>query len=150
MDLSAFFKSMTVPEIAITALAIAFLMFEVSPPNIVASQIDTPIGMGVLVIMTIYVFMSFHPILGVLFILVAYELLRRSSQFINFAASVNYTPTQQEKEAEVAALTPVAPPSTLEEEIVNTMAPIGKSSIISYTTSEYSPVAADTFGASLI
>jgi hypothetical protein len=150
MELTAFFKSMTVPEIAITVLAIAFLVIEVNPPDIVASQIDTPIGMGVLVIMAIYVFMSFHPILGVLFILVAYELLRRSSHYVNFAATVNYTPTQQEKEAEVAEMTPVAPANTLEEEIVNTMAPIGKSSIISYTTSEYSPVAADTFGASLI
>ncbi len=143
---TAFFKSMTVPEIAISILAVAFLMFDVSPPEMIATQIDTPIGMGVLVILAIYVFMSFHPILGVIFILVAYELLRRSSHI----ATVAYvTPTQEKKDRELAEMNPIMP-ATLEEELINSMAPIGKSSIISYTTSEYSPVADDTFGASLI
>ncbi len=140
---------MTVPEIAITILAVAFLLFEVNPPDIVASQIDTPIGMGVIVILAIYVFMAFHPVLGVIFILVAYELLRRSSRYVNKAVTVHHTPTQESKDSEMSAMNPVAA-TTLEEEFVNTMAPLGKSSIISYTTSEYSPVADDTFGASLI
>jgi hypothetical protein len=143
---TAFFKSMTVPEIAISILAVAFLMFDVSPPEMIATQIDTPIGMGTIVILAIYVFMSFHPILGVIFILVAYELLRRSSH----KAIVAYvTPTQEKIDRELAEMNPVMP-ATLEEELVNAMAPIGKSSIISYTTSEYAPVADDTFGASLI
>ncbi len=143
---TAFFKSMTVPEIAISILAVAFLMFDVSPPEMIATQIDTPIGMGTIVILAIYVFMSFHPILGVIFILVAYELLRRSS----YKAIVAYvTPTQEKIDRELAEMNPVMP-ATLEEELVNAMAPIGKSSIISYTTSEYAPVADDTFGASLI
>lgn len=149
LSASAFFKSMTVPEIAITVLAVAFLLFEVNPPDMIASQIDTPIGMGVLVILAIYVFMSFHPVLGVIFILVAYELLRRSNRYVNKAVTVHYTPTQDTKDSEMAAMNPVSA-TTLEEEYVHTMAPLGKSSIISYTTSEYAPVADDTFGATLL
>ena len=145
----AFFKSMSVPEIAITILAIAFLMFDVTPPEMIASQIDTPVGMGVLVILAIYVFMSFHPVLGVIFILVAYELMRRSARSTNFMAASTFTPSQEKKDNEMAAMNPIVS-NTLEEEMVNTMAPIGKSSIISYTTSEYSPVADDTFGATLL
>jgi hypothetical protein len=38
---------------------------------------------------------------------------------------------------------------TLEEDMVQKMAPIGQSSMISYNTSEYKPVAHDTHGASL-
>lgn len=149
MTIAAFFKSMTFPEIAITILAIAFLLMDVSPPDMIASQIDTPVGMGVVVILAIYVFMSFHPVLGVLFILVAYELLRRSNRYVNKAVTVHYTPTQESKDSEMAAMNPVAA-TTLEEEFVHTMAPIGKSSIISYTTSEFAPVADDTFGATLL
>jgi hypothetical protein len=57
-----------------------------------------------------------------------------------------YTPTQEKKDREMAAMNPVVA-STLEEELINSMAPIGKSSLITYTISEYKPVAADVHGA---
>jgi hypothetical protein len=62
---------------------------------------------------------------------------------------IQYTPTQERKNVELAEMNPVQP-ATLEEEMVNSMAPIGKSSMISYQTSEFKPVAEDSHGASLV
>ena len=93
--------------------------------------------------------MHFHPILGVVFLFVAYEIVRRSARVNNRVPMIHYTPSQAKKDAELAEMNPSAPTS-LEEQVVAQMAPIGKSSPISYTLSEFKPVATDVHNASLI
>ena len=113
-----------------------------------AKHIDSPIGMAAVLIITLYMFISFNPVLGVIGIFVAYEVIRRSAAINNRGAMLNFTPSQAKKEAEFIQMNPTAD-QTLEEDMVNKMAPIGQSSMISYNTSEYKPVAHDTHGASL-
>ena len=114
-----------------------------------AKYIDTPFGMASVLIVTLYMFVSFSPVLGVIALFVAYEVIRRSAQINNRVAMIQYTPTQERKNVELAEMN--APqPTTLEEEMVATMAPIGKSSMISYQTSEFKPVAEELHGASLV
>jgi hypothetical protein len=93
--------------------------------------------------------MAFSPILGVISLFVAYEVIRRSALINNRVAMIQYTPTQERKNVELAEMNPPQP-TTLEEEMVASMAPIGKSSMISYQTSEFKPVAEDSHGASLV
>jgi hypothetical protein len=114
-----------------------------------ASYIDTPIGMVGVLLTTLYVFMNFKPILGVVFLFVAYEIVRRSARVNNRVPMMLYTPSQAKKDTELAKMNPVQPTS-LEEQIVEQMAPVGKSSLISYTMSEYKPISSDIHNASSI
>jgi hypothetical protein len=149
MNLSTYFTSLSAIEIGILILFVIYLVFDIYPTDSMAKYIDTPIGMGATLIVTLYMFMTFSPILGVISLFVAYEVVRRSARINNRVAMIQYTPTQERKNVELAEMNPVQP-ATLEEEMVQTMAPIGKSSMISYQTSEFKPVADDSHGASLV
>ena len=149
MNLSIYFTSLSTLEIGILILFVIYLIFDIYPTESMAQYIDTPIGMASILIITLYMFVSFSPILGVIALFVAYEVIRRSAKINNRVAMIQYTPTQERKNAELKEMNPVEA-TTLEEEMVATMAPIGQSNMISYQTSEFKPVAQDTHGASSI
>ena len=131
------------------ALFIIYLVMDIYPPEIVASYIDTSIGMVGILLLTLYVFMNYSPVLGVVFLFVAYEIVRRSARVNNRVPMMMYTPSQAKKDAELASMNPPVAAS-LEEEVVEQMAPVGKSSLISYTMSEYKPVSSDIHNASAL
>jgi hypothetical protein len=130
-------------------LFVLFLVLDIYPPELVASYIDTSVGMVIILLTALYVFMNYSPIIGVVFLLVAYEIVRRAARVNNRVPMMLHTPTQAKKDAEMAAMNP-AQSESLEEEMVEKMAPVGKSSIISYTMSEFKPVASDVHNASAI
>ncbi len=131
------------------ALFIIYLVLDIYPPELVASYIDTSLGMVGILLITLYVFINFNSILGVVFLFVAYEIVRRSARVNNRVPMMLHTPSQSKKDAELAAMNPVASTS-LEEDMVHQMAPVGKSSLISYTMSEYKPVSTDIHNASTL
>lgn len=131
------------------ALFIIYLVMDIYPPEIMASYIDTSLGMVGILLLTLYVFMNYSPILGVVFLFVAYEIVRRSARVNNRVPMMMYTPSQARKDAELATMNPPVAAS-LEEEVVEKMAPVGKSSLISYTMSEYKPVSTDIHNASAL
>jgi len=149
MNLSTYFTSLSALEIGILILFVIYLVFDIYPTDTMAKYIDTPFGMASVLIVTLYMFVSFSPVLGVIALFVAYEVIRRSAKINNRVAMIQYTPTQERKNVELAEMNPPQP-TTLEEEMVATMAPIGKSSMISYQTSEFKPVAEELHGASLV
>ena len=136
-------------EFGMLALFIIYLVMDIYPPEIMASYIDTSIGMVGILLTTLYVFMNYSPVLGVVFLFVAYEIVRRSARVNNRVPMMMYTPSQAKKDAELASMNPPVAAS-LEEEVVEQMAPVGKSSLISYTMSEYKPVSSDIHNASAI
>ena len=131
------------------ALFVIYLVLDIYPPELIASYIDTSLGMVGILLTTLYVFMNFNPILGVVFLFVAYEIVRRSARVNNRVPMMLHTPSQAKKDAELAEMNPVAS-SSLEEDVVHQMAPVGKSSLISYTMSEYKPVSTDIHNASTL
>ncbi len=139
-------NSLKTMDIGLLVLYFAFIVMDIYPSSDIASLIDTPIGYVIVIIFALYMLMYFNPIVGVISVYAAYELIKRSSSINNRVALQKYTPTQEKKDREMAAMNPVVA-STLEEELINSMAPIGKSSLITYTISEYKPVAADVHGA---
>jgi len=149
MNFSSYYQSLSQMEIGMMVLFVIYLVADIYPPEIMASYIDTPIGMVGVLLTTLYVFMNFKPILGVIFLFVAYEIVRRSARVNNRVPMMLYTPSQAKKDTELAEMNPVQP-TTLEEEVVEQMAPVGKSSLISYTMSEYKPISSDIHNASSI
>jgi hypothetical protein len=149
MNFASYYNSLSQMEMGMLVLFVLFLVLDIYPPELIASYIDTSVGMVVVLLTALYVFMNFSPVVGIVFLLVAYEIVRRAARVNNRVPMMVHTPSQAKKDAELASMNP-AQPTTLEEEMVEKMAPVGKSSIISYTMSEFKPIASDVHNASAI
>jgi hypothetical protein len=100
---------------------------------------------------TLYLFFYTTPILAILSVLVAYEFLRRSSRVSSHTPIVAYSPVvQKQKDVLMQKLNPPVV-TTLEEQVVAQMAPIGKSDPSTFIDTSYKPVADKVLeGASLV
>ena len=159
------FQKMSPPEFVLLGVFIVYILFPISTPMEIAPLIDSPLGYVSIFVITLLLFVYTSPVLGVLYIFVAYELIRRSSlqgnhiqnpQQLSGENSTQYMPThvpkvvttQSVKDAEMASMNP-SRETTLEEEIVELRAPIGKSDPVKYTESSFKPVAHKLVGASM-
>ena len=80
MDFKQIFKSLTKLEIILLVVFIIYIIFPVDTPTIFVDYVDSPLGMLTIFIITIYLFFHTNPIIAIIYVLVAYELLRRTSQ----------------------------------------------------------------------
>jgi len=149
MEIPKILKSFTNLELILLGCFIIYVVFPISTPSFLAGFIESSLGMVLLFLVTIFLFFYTNPILGVIFVFVAYELLRRSSNISGNTAIIQHTPSQLMKDVEMASMNPPKK-ETLEEEIVEKMAPIGKSDMSIYTPSTFKPVAENVGSASLV
>lgn len=149
MDLSETFRSLSKYEATLLVLFVIYLIFDINPPESFAAMIDSPLGMIFVLLLTLMNFMKSNVILGVVGLFVAYEVVRRSAHVNNRVPMIMYTPSQMNKDIDLVQMNPPQE-KTLEEEMVDKMAPVGNSSLITYTMSEYKPVAADVHNASSV
>jgi hypothetical protein len=100
---------------------------------------------------TVSLFVYTNPILGVLYILVAYEVMRRSSSNKGNTKAIimEYTPSQATKDVSMHNMNPVVE-KTVEEEVIEVRAPIGKPQPTEYVSTTFKPVADKLEGASLV
>jgi len=140
MKIPAAFGSVPPQELLLFVLFVLYVVFPMDMPSPIASWIDSSLGMVALFVITVYLFLKTNPLLGVLFIFVAYELIRRSSNVTARSAIIDYTPSQDKKEVDFASLNAPLEKKTLEEEMVEIRAPIGGSNPADYVNSEFKPV----------
>jgi hypothetical protein len=139
MNLSNLVKSSSPLEISLFVIFIIYLVLPIDTPTSIASSIDSPFGMIGIFIVTLYLFLYANPILGILYIFVAYELLRRSSKVTGKAVYIQYSPSQERRDSDLRQMNP--PKSTsLEESVVSKMAPIGRSDPTQFIDSSFKPV----------
>lgn len=157
MKLKSILKSITYVEMVVLAIFIIYLVLPIPTPNMISPYIESPLGMIVIFCIIVALFLYSNPILAILYIFVAYTLLQRSAIVSGQSAYVQYTATPAERNAEIQeqikAATPPQQPvesQTLEEDIVNKMAPVGKSELSAFVPSSYKPVATNVNGASPI
>jgi len=141
-------NSLTNVETAVIVALISYLALPVQLPDMFANMVDSPMGTIGIFILSVYLFFNANPLIAVLFVFVAYEMFRRSSNATGKAAMIKYTPTQARKDEKMKKMNPTKTTS-LEEEVVNEMAPVGKSDISVFTTSTYKPVADNVGSASM-
>ena len=134
-------KSISPLEILLFILFVVYIVFSIPTPAILIPLLDSPLGLGIIILTTLYLFFYTTPILGILSVLVAYELLRRSSKVSGSTPILKYTPTQIKKDKYMKEMNPPTNVLTLEEEIVREMAPIGKSDPSTYIDTSYKPIA---------
>lgn len=88
MNLTNPFTDFSLPELFLLGIFVIYLVFPVNVP-IINDLIASPIGFIVIFIVSILLFLYTNPILAILYIFVAYELLRRSSNKQSYRAQ-NY------------------------------------------------------------
>ena len=124
-------------EFMLAILFIIYLIMGYRTPQVVASAVDTVLGKVVIFAVVIMMFLHSSPILAVLALFVAFDLMRRSSAVTGIDALQQYAPTEAKKSSQFTALNQF--PYTLEQEVVKKMAPIIQSGS-SLGKAEYSPL----------
>ena len=140
MEFKKLFHSLKPLEIVLLVVFIIYIVFPIQTPDFLASSVDSSLGMLSIFIITIYLFLYVNPIVAVVYIYVGYELLRRSSNKTGKVTVMQYTPTQAKKDQEMKNMNPVLE-KTLEEDIVEQMAPIGHSDANVYIDTSFKPMA---------
>jgi hypothetical protein len=131
------FKKEHLGEFVLIILMSIYLILGLKTPNLIATMVDNVIGKVVIVLAVIYLFMHANPILAVLAALVAFDLMRRSTDATGLGALAAYAPSEKKKMSQFTAFNQF--PYTLEQEVVSKMAPIVRSGS-SLTPSSYKPL----------
>ena len=98
-------------EIVLLVVFILFLVMPMPMPRMVTNAISNPLGMAGLLLAALYLFFSVHPVVAVLFVFVAYELMNRSSEEQKKMKIADPTPSQQVKDSKMKKMNPSADPA---------------------------------------
>ena len=148
MKLQKMFSTLSQVEIIALAVFVLYIVFPIENPSFISNMVDTPLGMVGVLAVTLYLFFNANPLVAILYVFVAYELLRRSAKQTGKAAIQEHTPSQMKKDVKIQKMNPVKK-ETLEEEMVEKMAPIGHSDPVVFSESAFKPVAEDVGTASM-
>jgi hypothetical protein len=116
------FQKDNLGELSLTILFIIYLIMGYKLPHEVSNRISTPIGKIAVILIAISLFIYCNPILGIIALFVAFDLIRRSDVYTGIDALKKYAPTEEKKSSQFTAFNQF--PYTLEQEVVNRMAPI--------------------------
>jgi len=144
---SSLLKKEHMGELVLVVLFIIYLIMGYKTPEPIASMIDSIIGKIVIIIIVIYMFMNTNPILAVLSLFVAFDLIRRSSLATGIDALQRFSPTEEKKSSQFTAFNQY--PYTLEQEVVKKMAPIVQTGS-SLSKPSYKPLLDNLYDASPI
>ena len=130
-------------QLILLVVFIVYILLNVQTPSMLATLIDNIYGNVVVVLMALFVLTHMNPIVGVVALYAAYELIQRSSVSTGSAAIRRYLPTEIKKGKHFSAFNQF--PVTLEEEVVKQMAPLVETSGPNHL--HYKPVANETYNA---
>ena len=137
------FTKKHMPELLLSSLFVLYLVMGYQVPDGVASMIDSTIGKIVVIVIALMLFAYSNPILGILALLVAYQLIKGASVKTGMAALEEYYPTEAKK---WSPFTPTNQfPYTLEQEMVKKMAT--QKFNTEYVKAPYRPTLDDTYDA---
>ena len=136
-DFSSLLKKERRAELVLVILFILYLVLGLKTPEPIANIIDTLVGKIVIFIIVIYLFMHANPLLAILALFVAFDLIRRSDVYTGIDALKKYAPSEEKKSSQFTAFNQF--PYTLEQEVVNKMAPIVRTESTLITAS-YKPM----------
>ena len=168
-------KGMNIYQWILLVIFILYFVFPITFPFSVHRAFESIPGMIFVFCAIVYLFLYCHPVLGIFALLAAYEFFYRSSTSTSISTSIStssssyspstsktafleYNPPQAEQqleiqqEMEVAQPPPITAPNapmTLEEEMVEVMAPIGHSDTSVYINTRFQPVA-DSVGSASV
>jgi hypothetical protein len=134
-------------DLLLSILFIIYLIMGYKLPDQVSNTISRPLGKIVVVLVAILLLVFCNPILGILGLFVAFDLIRRSNVYTGIDALKKYAPSEEKKSSQFTAFNQF--PYTLEQEVVNKMAPIVRTDSTLFDAS-YKPMLDNLHDASLI
>ena len=143
--LSGLFKKENMGELALAILLIVYLVLGFRTPDAVAGMVDTLVGRIVMFVIVIFLFLHANPLLAVLALFVAFDLMRRSSVATGIDALQKFAPSEEKRTSQFTAYNQF--PYTLEQEVVAKMAPM-VSAGSSLTQASYKPMLDNLYDAS--
>ena len=132
-------------ELALAILLIVYLVLGFRTPDAIAGMVDTLFGKIVLFVVVIFLFLHANPLLAVLALFVAFDLMRRSSVATGIDALQKFAPSEEKRTSQFTAYNQF--PYTLEQEVVAKMAPM-VSAGSSLTQASYKPMLENLYDAS--
>jgi hypothetical protein len=145
--LNNLFEKKNIPQLVLAVLFILYLILGFKMPYDIANIIDTNMGKIIIVILSLILFGISNPIVGILGVIVAYELIKRSSIATGTDALEKYYPTEEKKWSPFNARHQF--PYTLEQEMVKKMAPARHFNNVSQPTT-FKPILDDQHDAAPI
>jgi hypothetical protein len=144
--LNELLEKRNMPQLVLVILFIIYLLMGYKTPEGVATMIDSSFGKIIIALFALLLFAYSNPILGVLGIFVAYQIIRSASIKTGMAALEQYYPTEEKKWSPFTKQHQF--PYTLEQEIVKEMAP--QKFNTDYVKASYKPSLDDTYDAEYI
>jgi membrane protein implicated in regulation of membrane protease activity len=132
-------KLFTPLEIGVLIILVLYLIFPIPSPVILDGVADSAFAIAGMLIMAIYLYFYVNPVISVLFVFAAYEFLRRINNHSRKVTMIQYTPSQDRKDEQMAHMNDVKT-DVLEVDVVSQMAPIGRSDPIQFLSSSYKPI----------
>ena len=141
---STLFDKKNLPQLVLSVLFVIYLVVGYKMPEGIAVLVDSTVGKIGVVVVALMLFAYSNPILGVLALLVAYQMIKGASIKTGMAGLEEYYPTEQKK------WTPFTPahqfPYTLEQEVVKKMTT--QKFNTEYVKAPFKPILDDTHDAS--
>ena len=109
-------------QVVLGALFLVYIIFNISTPHSLALLIDNLYGTIIVVFLALTLFFAVNPVIAVLGVIAAVELLRRSKITTGSSAMVDKLPTEERKAFDMKAQNQF--PMTLEEEVIKNRAPL--------------------------
>jgi hypothetical protein len=150
-EFSTLFKKENMGQLILSILFVIYLIMGYNTPMSLAELIDTPVGKIAVIIVALCILSTSNPILGILALFVAYELIRRSS--ISLRGDLkSYIPSESKKNDQFSAFNQTEFPYTLEQEMVGKMTIQNNSINMSFTdnSSSFKPILDNTHNASML
>lgn len=148
-DASQPFKNMKPFEIILTLILIVFIVAPVEIPFSISEWVHSPLGIIIIFGLAVYLFMNASIVVSVIFAVSASELIRRCYAIASTTAVMTYSsPHISDNDESVPSKISLIPydkslaDKSLEEEIVDTKAPIGLNPTVEYIDTSFKPVMA--------
>ena len=143
-------KNMSIIEILLFVLFVLYIVLPINTPISIKSFVNSSMGLVFFFCVTMILFVYTNPILGVLYILVVYEAIRRSSDTVDNSRSIvmEYQPSQAAKDEILQKMNPVRTEKTVEEEVIEARAPINKTQSVDFVQTTFKPISKAVEGAS--
>ena len=110
--------SLETQDLILALVFVVYLISNVKLPSALERIIDTTSGNIIVIIMALMTLMMFNPIVGVLALITAYELMRRTSVSNSNILLKQEVPSEETKRHEMEVLNKEAKKRTLEEEMI--------------------------------
>ena len=127
-------------------LFVIYIIFNVQTPDPLANIIDSTLGYVIIIALFAFMAVNLHPIVTLVGIFAIYLLFKRSSIATGSMAMTKFLPTESLKSQHLSAFNQF--PVTLEEEVVQIMAPLQAGPAMG--PKSFSPVLNDLHDASLV